>query len=90
MHLPQALLYRLQEIFIHKTQAVSKRRVEEKCLVLLKLNSSNFLGESAGVGLAGGHRWEQRADVCLFLCIVQWGIIKNDAAFVQLRDAKVP
>lgn len=66
MYFSQALPYRLQEIFVHKTQAISERRVEEKCLLLLTLNSSDFIGESAGLGLAG-HKWEQWMDVCLLL-----------------------
>lgn len=34
------------------------------------------LGESAGVGLAGGRWLEQQVDLCLLLCLGQWGSLK--------------
>lgn len=50
---------------------------------------NGFLGESAGMGLAAGQRWEQQVNVCLLLCVALSGSLKYDAAFVQLRDANI-
>ena len=90
MHLPQSLLYRLQEIFIRKTQAISERRAEEECLVLLTLNSSKILGEKCS-GRSGRRTQVGAAGGCVPSPVhCPGGIIKYDVAFVQLKDAKVP